>query len=88
MSLDELNACNKGYSDHVFDLLLIGVQQGYWAGYFGMSKKPKSLKDILEKLMKEHMKHEDDVQPKHMDTVDVDEYLRRQKAFNDKLNSK
>lgn len=51
MSLDVLNAYIQGYSDHMFDLQILGVQQGYYAGYYSRAKKPQSIKSVVKKLV-------------------------------------
>lgn len=56
MSMDVFRTCVRGYLNRLFDQQIIGVQQGYWAGYFGRAKKPKSLKSIIEKLLKSRLR--------------------------------
>lgn len=59
MSLDMFKAVVKGYSDHMFDLQLIAVHQGYWSGYYNRAKKPKSLETILSKMFRAREKDTD-----------------------------
>lgn len=54
MSMPRFRACIDGYSDRMFDLHILSVQQGYWAGYFGRAKKPKSLQSLLQSMLKQH----------------------------------
>ena len=76
MSLDVFKAVVKGYSDHIFDLQLVAVHQGYWSGYYGRAKKPKSLETILKKLFKAKNKNEDKSHAKKkMEDVDVEKFL-------------
>lgn len=56
MSLPMVKACIEGYQEHLFDQQCLAVHQGYWAGYY-QSKKPKSANIILEKMLRDHEKH-------------------------------
>jgi hypothetical protein len=70
----------KGYSDHIFDLQLIAVHQGYWSGYYNRAKKPKSLESILKKLFKAKEKNNDTPRrQKKMADVDVESFLARER---------
>ena len=82
MSLDVFKACIKGYADRLFDLQILGVQQGYWSGYFGRSKEPKSLKSVLTKLLKSR-----NTPSEHADDVDVEAFKRMEEQFQKRLNS-
>lgn len=79
MSLDMLKAVIKGYSDHMFDLQLIAVHQGYWSGYYSRAKKPKSLETILKKLFKAKEKSEDKNHKKKVEDVDVESFLAKER---------
>lgn len=85
MSLDVFNACIKGYSNRLFDLQIISVQTGYWAGYFTRAKKPKSLKSILNSMVKAKSK-EDKSSDKSIKApeVDVDAFLAMEKRFQER----
>lgn len=67
-----------GYTDHMFDLQVLSVHQGYWAGYYGRAKKPKSIKSILDKMFrareKSSKKSKSNEQQKAPD-VDVEAFL-------------
>lgn len=84
MSVDTFNACIEGYTDHMFDMHLNAVQQGYWSAYFTNSKHPKSMAKIQEMLVDTRYKQK--THSKHADDVDVDEFLRREAEFNAKLS--
>lgn len=75
MSLDVFKAVIKGYSDHIFDLQLVAVHQGYWAGYYSRAKKPKNIETILKKLFKAKEKGEDKPKQKKVEDVDVEKFL-------------
>ena len=76
MSLDVFKAVVKGYSDHIFDLQLVAVHQGYWSGYYNRAKKPKNLETILKKLFKAKEKNEDKPHgQKKTEDVDVEKFL-------------
>ena len=78
MSLDMFKAVVKGYSDHMFDLQLVAVHQGYWSGYYNRAKKPKNLETILKKLFKAKEKDEDvgrSSKRKNTGDVDVESFL-------------
>ena len=76
MSLDVFKAVIQGYTDHMFDLQLVAVHQGYWSGYYNRSKKPKSLESILKKLFKAREKSRDgDYRQKKVEDVDVESFL-------------
>ena len=83
MSFDMLQACIQGYSDHMFDMQLLGIQQGYWAGYYSNSKKPKPLKYILDKMARAHNK-----QGAEILDVDVDAFLQMERDFKQKLKQR
>lgn len=79
MSLDVFKAVVKGYADHIFDLQLVAVHQGYWSGYYNRAKKPKNLGTILKKLLKSKEKSEDTPhQQKRVEDVDVETFLARE----------
>ena len=82
MSLDMFRACARGYADRMFDLQLLSVQQGYWAGYYNNSKKPKSVKTIVETLIRRRGKPKE-----HAPEVDVDAFLKMEEQFNRRLNT-
>lgn len=76
MSLDMFKAVVKGYSDHMFDLQLIAVHQGYWSGYYNRAKKPKSLETILNKMFRAREKDTDSsYKQKKVENVDVEGFL-------------
>lgn len=80
MSLDMLKAVIKGYSDHIFDLQLVAVHQGYWSGYYSRAKKPKNLETILKKLFKAKEKGEDSRhKQKKVEDVDVESFLAKER---------
>lgn len=89
MSLDVLKAVIRGYTDHMFDLQLISVQQGYWAGYYNRAKKPKSLETILKKLLKSRTKdsHKESSKKSQQNMeVDVETFLKREQQRLAQLN--
>ena len=89
MSLDMFKAVVQGYSDHMFDLQLIAVHQGYWAGYYGRSKKPKGLDNILKKMLKAREKNSaKPVQHSKATDVDVETFLAREQLRLSKLKNK
>ena len=84
LSLEVLNAYLEGYSDHLFNLQLLSIQQGYWAGYFMRAKRAKPLKKIIDGLVKERTKKA----PKKLEDkpdVDVEAFLKAEREFNKKL---
>lgn len=93
MSMPMFRACVAGYEDRLFDMQLVAVHGGHWAGYFGMSKKPKSLSTILDKLYAEKKKSESKdkkrkvkVTPKAT-TVDVEKFKQQERRFQERLNA-
>jgi hypothetical protein len=80
MSLDVFKACAQGYSDRLFDLQVLGVQEGYWAGYYGRAKKPKSFSSIVKTLMKSRQKKAD-MPRQHQADVDVDVFKQMEESF-------
>lgn len=80
MSLDVFKAVIEGYSDHIFDLQLVAVHQGYWSGYYNRAKKPKSLETILRKMFnaKEKDKNKSRNHNK-VEDVDVETFLARER---------
>ena len=86
MSLDVFKAVIKGYSDHIFDLQLVAVHQGYWSGYYNRAKKPKSLETILKKLFKAKEKNDDGPhKQKKVEDVDVEGFLAMERLRLSKM---
>jgi len=86
MSLDVLKAVIKGYSDHIFDLQLVAVHQGYWSGYYSRAKKPKNLETILKKLFKAKEKStESPYKQKKVEDVDVESFLAKERMRLSKM---
>lgn len=86
MSLDMFKAVIQGYSDHMFDLQLLAVHQGYWSGYYGRTKKPKNLASILKKMFKAKEKSEDvPHKQKKAEDVDVEKFLERERLRLSKM---
>lgn len=80
MSLDMFKAVVKGYTDHIFDLQLVAVHQGYWSGYYNRAKKPKGLDAILKKMFKAKEKDENKHhKQKQFDDVDVESFLAKER---------
>lgn len=84
MPLDVVHAYLQGYAEHLFNLQLISVQQGYWAGYFTRAKRAKPLKNIIEELVRAHTKKAP-LQPKDKPDVDVEAFLRTEQEFQKRL---
>ena len=82
MSLDVFRACSRGYSAHMFDMQILGVQQGYWAGYYSRTKKPKSVKSIVDRMVREKSRSTKQEKP----DVDVEAFLKMEEQFNKRLN--
>jgi hypothetical protein len=70
-----LKSVIQGYSDHIFDLQLIAVHQGYWSGYYNRAKKPKSLESVIKKMFKAKEKENTPRKKEKSNTVDVDSFL-------------
>ena len=86
MSLDMFKAVVKGYSDHIFDLQLVAVHQGYWSGYYSRAKKPKNLETVLKKLFKAKEKGEDSpYKQKKVEDVDVEGFLAKERMRLSKM---
>lgn len=86
MSLDVFRAVVKGYSDHIFDLQLVAVHQGYWSGYYNRAKKPKNLEAIIKKLFKAKEKSSDKPQAQQkVEDVDVETFLAREQRRLSKM---
>ena len=86
MSLDVFKVVVKGYSDHIFDLQLIAVHQGYWSGYYNRAKKPKSLESILKKLFKAKEKSQNKYyKQKKVEDVDVEGFLAMERLRLSKI---
>lgn len=84
-----LQAVAKGYSDRLLDMQILGVQSGYWAAYYVMSKHPKMPKDVAASMLRAHKKSESKQQNVAVSTpapaVDVDTFLAREARFKAKL---
>ena len=88
MNLVTYSAAVEGYQEHLFDLRCIAVFQGYWAGYYGNSKHPKSLSTVLSSMMREHKKAKKakngNVSKPKVD-VDVDAFLQKEQKLKARL---
>lgn len=83
-----LKAVIEGYQEHLFDLKCLSVYQGFWAGYFSNTKKPKSLNSILTEMVREHQKQRKQHRSKKnvsKPAVDIDKFLARERRFNQAL---
>lgn len=65
----------------MFDQQILGVQNGYWAGYYSRDKKPKSIKSVIEKMVRRRNKPSD-----HAEEVDVEAFQRMEERFKQRLN--
>lgn len=84
MSVDTYNACVEGYGDHLFDLQILAVQQGYWSGYYGMgSKHPKLPDKIAEDMLRRKERGKNS--GTHSNEVDVEQFLATEREFQRKL---
>lgn len=81
MSLDVFKACTQGYADRMFDQQILGVCSGYWAGYYGRGKNPKSVKSVVEKMIRKRNKSSE-----HSEEVDVVAFQAMEERFKQKLN--
>ena len=86
MSLDVFKAVVRGYSDHMFDLQIVAVHQGYWAGYYSRARKPKGLDTVLKKLLKVKSKDISKKSQSKVTEVDVETFLQREQMRLSKLN--
>lgn len=87
MSLDMFKSVVQGYSDHVFDLQLVAVHQGYWAGYYNRTRKPKNLESILKKMLKAKERSESTAyKQKKVNDVDVESFLAMEQLRLSKMN--
>ena len=86
MSLDMFKAVIQGYSDHIFDLQLVAVHQGYWSGYYNRAKKPKSLGAMLKKMLKAKDKNDGrGYEQKRVEDVDVEKFLAMERLRLSKM---
>lgn len=82
MSLDTFNAVREGYADRLFDLQLLSIQSGFWSGYYGNSKHPKPLNNIMNTMIRNKVNKKSS----HVEDIDVESFLekeRRRKEFLD-----
>ena len=86
MSLPMLNAFVAGYEDYIFDLQIVAVHGGYWAGYYSRTKKPKTLKNVLESMFRRKNKAANIGKSKNTaPDVNVEEFLERERRFKARL---
>lgn len=78
MSLDMLRAVISGYTDHIFDLEIVAVYQGYWSGYYNRAKKPKPTKSIIEKMFRTKERNSKTSKQQKAEEVDVETFLARE----------
>lgn len=79
MSLDVFKACANGYSDRMFDLRTLCIENGYWNAYYLASKHPKSFTEIIKKMIRSRNKKHDDAEPEDI----VASFKQREKKFNE-----
>lgn len=81
MNLATFSACLAGYQDRLEDMQILAVISGFWSGYYTNSKRPKPLKSIINKIAgsRKHKK------AAHVDTVDVEEFKRKEAEFKRRL---
>lgn len=84
MSMDVFRACIQGYADHVFDMQLLGVQSGYWAGYYSRAKKPKPIKSIIQNMLREKNRDTKHTKGVRAPEVDVAGFLAMEQKFKEK----
>lgn len=72
-------ACLRGYERSSKDQQALAVITGYYSVYF-RGKHAKSLKTILREIYSPE-KHKQ----KHVDTVDVQQFLEREQKFNARM---
>lgn len=82
MPLEVFKACVDGYSDRLFDAQILGVHQGYWAGYYSRVKRPKQLKDIIKTLFKNHKTIESKKPGILYPDIDVEAFMETERQFN------
>lgn len=85
MSYEVLQAYIDGYGEHLNDLQIIGVVQGFYAGYYGRAKKPKPLKQVISKLLHPKKSKDDDTPAPD---VDVEAFLEMDRRFKERLHQK
>lgn len=80
LDMCQFNAVVDGYSERLLDMQEISVHTGYWSAYFS-SRKPKSLKQILEKMHSfRNLPAEGGLQ--HTQVMpDIERFLERQERF-------
>ena len=84
MSLELFNTYVDGYTDHMFNLQLIGIQQGFYAGYYSRAKKPKKLNELIKMLVKNKDKKVKGTAS--APDVDVEAFLEQERRFKEKSN--
>lgn len=83
MSAEVFKACVRGYTDRIFDLQILGVQQGYWAGYYTRTRKPKPLKSIIDKLFKSKTKNKGSIDVSKPE-IDVETFQKLEARFQER----
>lgn len=73
-------ACIKGYKQVTKDQEVLAVMSGYYAAYFSKSKHPKSLQKVIDSIYAPKR------QQQHMNTIDVEAFLKREKAFTEEYD--
>ena len=80
--MDLFKACIQGYTDHIFDMQLLGVQTGYWAGYYSRAKKPKQVKTVIDGLLRNRQRDEKrSAKGVQAPAVDVEGFLAMEEKF-------
>lgn len=79
-----LRACIAGYEDRLFDSQVLAVHSGYWAGYYGNAKKPKSLSSVIKAMINKRSKATQHTS-KHVDDVNVQAFLDKERSFKERV---
>jgi hypothetical protein len=57
MDLDTFQAIVEGYQARLVDQNIVGLQTGFFAGYYNRQKKPKPVKHFVKMLTRKHTGH-------------------------------
>ena len=78
--MESLNAYIAGYSEHLQDLQFLGIQQGFWTGYYCNSRRAKKPDKIIADIISKKTR-------KHSDDVDIEQFLQMEESFNRRLQN-
>lgn len=81
MSLSMFNACVEGYTNRLLDQRILGVYQGFWAGYYNRVKRPTPPATVAQRITKQAASKKSSQSTKARPDVDVAAFKATEEQF-------